>query len=103
VKSGTFSFGLSTSFNVNPGTKKAGPIKFVYHVNGFAEIGTGETFTEVEVGSGEANFKSPAKSARSTGRRRPFPRQEAKATEGKTGSYFGAIEETLNGGNLGFE
>jgi len=36
VKSGTFSFGLSTSFNVNPGTKKAGPIKFVYHVNGFA-------------------------------------------------------------------
>jgi hypothetical protein len=48
--------GLKTKFNVNPVTKKAEPIKIVYHQNGFAEIGTGETTGEVEVGSGEANF-----------------------------------------------
>jgi len=58
---GTFVGGLKTSFNVNPETKKAEPIKYVYHVNGFAEIGTGETVSEVEVGSGEANFNISGK------------------------------------------
>jgi len=53
---GAFVAGLHTSFNVNPETKKAEPIKFVYHHNGFAEIGTGETESEVEIESGAANF-----------------------------------------------
>ncbi len=58
---GTFIAGLHTSFNVNPETKKSEPIKFVYHVNGFAEIGTGETESEVEVGSGAATFSISGK------------------------------------------
>lgn len=54
---GLFKSGTATSFNVNPETKKSEPVKFVYHVNGFAELGTGETESEVEVGSGAASFK----------------------------------------------
>jgi hypothetical protein len=54
---GSFVAGLQTAFNINPETKKQEPLKFVYHVNGFAETGTGETESEVEVGSGEATFK----------------------------------------------
>jgi len=168
AKSGTFTFGLQTSFNVNPETKKAEYLKFVYHVNGFAEIGTGETVSEVEVGSGEANFKISGKVCKinwpaqtvpagavkkpegefsaavysnnfvpveeTTSNLKKFPtleqqrliitnefkgmewhmeegqclgeggfEEEAKATEGKTGQYFGALEEQVNGGNLGFE
>jgi hypothetical protein len=48
--------GTSTNFNVNPETKKSEPVKFVYHVNGFAELGSGETESEVEVGSGVSTF-----------------------------------------------
>lgn len=32
------------------------PVKFVYHVNGFAEFGSGETSGEVEVGGAESTF-----------------------------------------------
>jgi hypothetical protein len=56
---GSFVAGLHTAFNVEEG--KSQPVKFVYHVNGFAEIGTGETVTEVEVGSGESTFKISGK------------------------------------------
>jgi hypothetical protein len=52
---GSFLGGLSTSFNGGL------PMKIVYHINGFAEIGTGETFSEVEIGSGEASFKISGK------------------------------------------
>jgi hypothetical protein len=58
---GTFVGGLKTAFNVNPETKRVEPVKFVYHVNGFAELGTGETVSEVEVGSGDATFKISGK------------------------------------------
>lgn len=51
-----FITGTKTSFNVNPETKKSEPVKFVYHVNGFAELGSGEVESEVEVGSGAATF-----------------------------------------------
>jgi hypothetical protein len=57
VNAGLFKAGLPTSFNVNPETKKSEPVKFVYHVNGFAELGAGETESEVELGSGSASFK----------------------------------------------
>jgi hypothetical protein len=46
--------GISTKFNWSPETKKVEPIKFVYHQNGFVELGSGETESEVEVGSGTA-------------------------------------------------
>lgn len=48
--------GLATKFNWNPEIKKTEPIKFVYHVNGFAELGTGEPESEIEVGSGTASL-----------------------------------------------
>jgi hypothetical protein len=32
------------------------PVKFVYHINGFAELGTGETESEVEVSEGSTSF-----------------------------------------------
>jgi len=51
AKFGTFVGGIPTRFNENK------PMKILYHINGFAEIGTGETFTEVEVGGAEASFK----------------------------------------------
>jgi hypothetical protein len=54
---GLFKSGTPTNFNVNPETKKSEPVKFVYHVNGFAEFGAGETESEVELGSGAASFK----------------------------------------------
>lgn len=57
VSAGLLKGGLSTNFNVNPETKKSEPVKFVYHVNGFAEFGSGETESEVELGSGAASFK----------------------------------------------
>jgi hypothetical protein len=53
--------GLRTAFNVNPETKKSEPLKFVYHVNGFAEFGSGETESEVEVGGGAAAFSIAGK------------------------------------------
>jgi hypothetical protein len=161
-----FSGGLPTTFNMNPETKKAEPIKVVYHVNGFAEIGTGETESEVEIGSGDASFKIANKicniiwpaqivptkgneegefseAAYSTNpvaveptannlKKLPSGFQErlvitnlfkgmlwklqegqcageggfeekAKAEEGKTGVYKGALEIQMIGGNLGFE
>jgi hypothetical protein len=168
VRSTTFTFGLNTSFNYNPETKKFEPMKMVYHVNGFAEIGTGETFSEVELGAGDAVFRIsgkackiswPAQTVPAAAVKKPegeysaatysnnfvpveetlanskkFPsgfqekliinnefkgmewhleegqcageggfEEEAKNAEGKTGLYIGAVEHTLNGGNLGFE
>jgi len=165
---GGFTAGLKTGFNINPETHKSEPLKFVYHVNGFAEIGTGETVTEVEVGSGEATFTIaqkvckinwPAQTVPAAAIKKPenefssavysnnpleveptpanakkFPsgfqnrliidntfkgmewhfeegqclgeggfEEEAKATEGKTGLYEGAVEHYIPGGNLGFE
>jgi hypothetical protein len=57
VSAGQLKAGISTNFNVNPETKKSEPLKFVYHVNGFAGFGVGETESEVELGSGAASFK----------------------------------------------
>jgi len=51
AKFGSFIGGLATTFN----EKK--PMKILYHINGFAEFGTGETTTEVEIGGAEASFK----------------------------------------------
>ncbi len=56
-----FLAGTKTTFNVNPETKKSEPIKFVYHVNGFVQLGTGETESEVEVGAGTASFSIAGK------------------------------------------
>jgi hypothetical protein len=55
VKIGGTNYGLSTRFN------EGLPMKILYHINGFAEIGTGETTTEVEIGGAEASFKISGK------------------------------------------
>jgi hypothetical protein len=52
---GTFLGGLKTTFNENK------PIGFVYHINGFAEVGEAPEGTEVTISGGEANFKIAAK------------------------------------------
>jgi len=85
---GSFVAGLKTSFNVNPETKKAEYLKFVYHVNGFAEIGTGETVSEVEVGAGSANFSISGKVCKIN-----WPAQTVPATAVKkpTGEYSSAV------------
>ncbi len=48
---GAFTGGLPTSFNGGH------PVKFVYHTNGFAELGSGETEEAVEIGGTETSFK----------------------------------------------
>ena len=50
-----FTGGLRTSFN------EGKPMKIAYHINGFAEFGSGETIGEVEVGGAEASFKISGK------------------------------------------
>jgi hypothetical protein len=55
AKFGSFTGGLATRFN------EGLAMKIIYHINGFAEIGTGETFTEVEIGGAEASFKISGK------------------------------------------
>jgi hypothetical protein len=56
-----FFAGTKTTFNVNPETKKSEPVKFIYHVNGYVGLGSGETESEVEVGSGTASFSIAGK------------------------------------------
>jgi len=53
--------GTEAKFGTNTGLLKTTfngglPIKFLWHVNGFAEIGSEETETEVEVGGGTSTF-----------------------------------------------
>jgi hypothetical protein len=51
AKFGTFTGAIATKFN------NGLPVKFVYHVNGFVEEGSGETESEVEVGGAASSFK----------------------------------------------
>src|SRR5947209_18591102 len=55
AKFGSFTGGIKTAFNGGL------PMKILYHINGFAQIGTGETTTEVEIGGAEASFKISGK------------------------------------------
>jgi hypothetical protein len=55
AKFGTFTGGIATKFN------EGKPIGFVYHINGFAEVGEAPEGTEVKISGGEANFKISAK------------------------------------------
>lgn len=50
--------GLKTNFNGGV------PLKFVFHENGFAEFGTGETESEVEVSAGASTFTIGAKTCK---------------------------------------
>jgi hypothetical protein len=83
---GSFVAGLRTSFNINPETKKGEPVKFVYHVNGFAEVGTGETVTEVEVGTGEATFQISGKVCKINWPAQTVPATAIKKPEGEFSS-----------------
>jgi hypothetical protein len=80
--------GIKTTFNVNPETKKSEPVKFVYHVNGFVELGTGETESEVEVGSGDASFSIAGKICKIDWPRQTVP---AKAVKKPAEPYSAAV------------
>jgi len=75
-----FTAGLGTRFN------NGNPIKIVYHVNGFAEFGSGETLTEVEVGSGEAGFKISGKICTISWPAQTVPAKAIKEPEGEFSS-----------------
>jgi len=76
-----FIAGTKTNFNVNPETKKSEPVKFVYHVNGFVELGAGEAESEVEVGSGSASFTIAGKICKIDWPRQTVPAKAAKKPE----------------------
>jgi hypothetical protein len=76
-----FLAGTKTTFNVNPETKKSEPVKFVYHVNGFVQLGAGETESEVEVGSGDASFSIAGKICKIDWPRQTVPAVAAKKPE----------------------
>jgi hypothetical protein len=85
---GGFVTGAKTSFNVNPETKKSEPVKFVYHVNGFVELGAGEVESEVEVGSGTATFSIAGKVCKIAWPRQTVP---AKAVQKPAESFSAAV------------
>jgi hypothetical protein len=89
---GGFFGGIKTNFNYNPETKKAEPVKFVWHVNGFAEFGTGETFSEVEVGNGETTFNIAGKICKISWPAQTVP---ARAEVKPEGEYSSAIYSVL--------
>lgn len=78
-----FKAGLPTKFGYNSETKKIEPVKFVYHQNGFAEIGTGETEGEVEVAPGEATFGIAPKICRIAWPAQTVPTKAIKKPEGE--------------------
>ncbi len=73
--------GTKTGFNFAPGTSKTEPLKFVYHVNGFAQFGDGEVESEVEVGSGDASFKIAGKVCKVVWPHQTVPAKAIKAPE----------------------
>jgi hypothetical protein len=75
-----FIAGTKTAFNLNS-EKKPQPVKFVYHVNGVAELGTGVTASEVEVGSGAATFTIGNKVCKINWPRQIVPAKSVKAPE----------------------
>jgi hypothetical protein len=73
--------GLTTKFNWNAEAKKTEPIKFVYHVNGFAELGSGEPESEIEVGSGTASIAISGKLCKINWPRQTVPAKAAQKPE----------------------
>jgi hypothetical protein len=67
------------------------PVKFVYHVNGFAEIGSGETESEVEVSEGSTSFGIAGKECLISWPAQTVP---AKAIKVPTGTYSAAVYST---------
>lgn len=80
AKFGNFTGGIPTRFN------EGLPMKIVYHINGFAEIGTGETETEVEVGGAEASFKVANKICKINWPAQTVPAAAIKKPEGEYSS-----------------
>ncbi len=81
-----FVTGLSTSFN------KGEPVKFVYHANGFATLGSGPAPSEAEVGSGGATITIANKVCKIDWPRQTVP---VKAITQPNGSYSSAKFSTI--------
>jgi hypothetical protein len=88
---GTFTGGLKTTFNEN----KA--IGFVYHINGFAEIGNAPEGTEVTVSGGEANFKISGKICKINWPSQTVPTKAEKDPEGEYSAAVYSNEDVPNG------
>jgi hypothetical protein len=80
AKFGSFIGGLHTRFN------EGLPMKIVYHINGFAEIGVGETTSEVEIGGAEASFKISGKICKIDWPAQTIPAAAIKDPEGEFSS-----------------
>jgi hypothetical protein len=83
---GGFVSGLTTKVGYNEETKKVEPIKFVYHQNGFAEIGSGETSSEVEVGGASATVVIAGKTCKVNWPAQTIPVKAEKAPEAEYSS-----------------
>jgi len=80
AKFGSFTGGLATRFN------EGLPMKIVYHINGYAETGVGETETEVELGGAEASFKISGKICKINWPAQTIPAVAEKKPEGEYSS-----------------
>jgi len=74
---GTFVGGLKTSFN------GGNPIGFVYHINGFAEVGNAPEGTEVKITGGAATVKISAKICNISWPSQTVPAKAVKDPEGE--------------------
>jgi hypothetical protein len=74
---GTFTGGLRTTFN------EGKAVGFVYHINGFAEVGNAPEGTEVTISGGEANFKISGKICKINWPSQTVPAKAEKDPEGE--------------------
>jgi hypothetical protein len=74
---GNFTGGLKTTFNA--GT----PVGFIYHINGFAEVGNAPEGTEVTISGGETSIKIAAKICKINWPSQTVPAKAVKDPEGE--------------------
>jgi hypothetical protein len=88
---GTFTGGLKTAFN------EGKPVFFVYHINGFVELGTeSEEGTEVSISGGEANFKISGKICKISWPAQTVPAGAVKKPESQWSAAVYSNEEVPN-------
>jgi len=88
---GNFTGGLQTVFN----EKK--PIGFIYHINGFAEIGEAPEGTEVTISGGEASIKIAQKICKINWPSQTIPAKAVKDPEGEFSAAVYSNEDVANG------
>jgi hypothetical protein len=87
---GTFTGGLKTRFN------EGKAVSFVYHINGFAEVGEAPEGTEVKISGGEANFKISGKICKINWPSQTVPTKAVKDPEGEFSAAVYSNEDVPN-------